>query len=368
MGASSPECIVRRVMSRALALGLLWLGLALPGLTKAQPDDDCSSTNLLAGKRPSALASTRGEVDFVTDGRRPEEGTTWNGAGTLLLTEATATLTYDLGQARRVSAILAQADANDVYTVSASLDGEHFEPLVVLPNVVQSGHGLRTRSRVFPEQTVRYLRFGPSTGDGFYSLSELSLYCRAPATVSAADRACSHQRQGSRACTPGRAAVLAVRRAALVRAWAWSSRAVGCAWPRGCPSASSKAHARNTERLLHLMFVCSGAAALIYEIVWFHLLRLVIGASALSVGLVLASFMGGMFLGSLSFARLISSKRAAAARVWPARDRRSAPSAWSCPGSCPGCARSTSAWSATAQARSRCAPRSPDVCCCLPPR
>jgi spermidine synthase len=60
---------------------------------------------------------------------------------------------------------------------------------------------------------------------------------------------------------------------------------------------------------LRLAFVASGCAALIYEVVWFHLLRLVIGASALSVGIVLASFMGGMFLGSLFFGRFVSPAR-----------------------------------------------------------
>jgi spermidine synthase len=53
------------------------------------------------------------------------------------------------------------------------------------------------------------------------------------------------------------------------------------------------------------MFAASGCAALIYEIVWFHLLRLVIGASALSLGILLASFMGGLFLGSLLLSRLV---------------------------------------------------------------
>src|SRR6266478_2394481 len=57
--------------------------------------------------------------------------------------------------------------------------------------------------------------------------------------------------------------------------------------------------------LLTGLFVASGAAALIYEVVWFHLLRLVIGASALSLGILLASFMGGMFLGSFLLARLV---------------------------------------------------------------
>src|SRR5215472_5834898 len=53
------------------------------------------------------------------------------------------------------------------------------------------------------------------------------------------------------------------------------------------------------DAVLALLFAASGCAALIYEVVWFHLLRLVIGASSLSIAIVLAGFMGGMFLGSL---------------------------------------------------------------------
>jgi spermidine synthase len=53
--------------------------------------------------------------------------------------------------------------------------------------------------------------------------------------------------------------------------------------------------------------VASGCAALIYELVWFQLLRQVIGASAISLAIVLTSFMGGMCLGSLGFPRWISS-------------------------------------------------------------
>ena len=47
------------------------------------------------------------------------------------------------------------------------------------------------------------------------------------------------------------------------------------------------------------LFVCSGIAALIYEVVWFQLLELVIGSSAISLGALLATYMGGMCLGSL---------------------------------------------------------------------
>src|SRR5437868_3440581 len=49
---------------------------------------------------------------------------------------------------------------------------------------------------------------------------------------------------------------------------------------------------------LLFLFMGSGAAALIYEIVWFQMLELYVGSSAVSVGVLLATFMGGMCLGS----------------------------------------------------------------------
>src|SRR5262249_53377393 len=57
--------------------------------------------------------------------------------------------------------------------------------------------------------------------------------------------------------------------------------------------------------LLLLMFVGSGCAALIYEVVWFQLLELVIGSSTVSLGILLGTFMGGMCLGSLMFPRIV---------------------------------------------------------------
>lgn len=65
--------------------------------------------------------------------------------------------------------------------------------------------------------------------------------------------------------------------------------------------------------LLVALFAASGCSALIYEIVWFQLLQLVIGSSAVSLGVLLGTFMGGMCLGSLALPRLVS------ARVHPLR-------------------------------------------------
>src|SRR5579862_5334749 len=61
--------------------------------------------------------------------------------------------------------------------------------------------------------------------------------------------------------------------------------------------------------ILLLLFFGSGCAALIYEVVWFQLLELVIGSSAISMGLLLGTFMGGMCVGSLILPRIIPPDR-----------------------------------------------------------
>jgi spermidine synthase len=74
------------------------------------------------------------------------------------------------------------------------------------------------------------------------------------------------------------------------------------------PSDSSPATSRFLPILL-LLFFGSGCAALIYEIVWFQLLQFVVGSSAISLGVLLGTFMGGMCLGSLALPRLVSAAR-----------------------------------------------------------
>jgi spermidine synthase len=60
--------------------------------------------------------------------------------------------------------------------------------------------------------------------------------------------------------------------------------------------------------ILLILFAGSGCAALIYEIVWFQLLQLAIGSSAVSLGALLGTFMGGMCLGSLLLPKKISTR------------------------------------------------------------
>ena len=54
-----------------------------------------------------------------------------------------------------------------------------------------------------------------------------------------------------------------------------------------------------------LFFFISGATGLIYEVVWTRLLTLVLGNTHYSVSTVLATFMGGLALGSFFGGRLI---------------------------------------------------------------
>ena len=61
--------------------------------------------------------------------------------------------------------------------------------------------------------------------------------------------------------------------------------------------------------LLLLLFAGSGCSALIYEIVWYQLLQLAIGSTAVSLGVLLATFMGGLCIGSVALPRLRFAER-----------------------------------------------------------
>src|SRR4051794_10451648 len=76
------------------------------------------------------------------------------------------------------------------------------------------------------------------------------------------------------------------------------------------------ASARRYLPLLLLLFAGSGCSALIYEIVWYQLLQLVIGSSAISLGVLLATFMGGLCLGSLALPRLAWARKQHPLRVY----------------------------------------------------
>lgn len=60
--------------------------------------------------------------------------------------------------------------------------------------------------------------------------------------------------------------------------------------------------------LLYVLFFLSGAAGLVYEIIWVRMLTVTFGASAVAVAAVLSSFMGGLALGSFFTGRLVDKR------------------------------------------------------------
>ena len=104
----------------------------------------------------------------------------WDGPAAIKLEGTAGSLSYDLGKPTPVSAFILQADANDTYKVSGSSDGKTFNLLVQAANLVDRGHGMRTRAMQIEPTTIRYLRIGEGDGDSAFSISEFAAYCRAP--------------------------------------------------------------------------------------------------------------------------------------------------------------------------------------------
>lgn len=75
------------------------------------------------------------------------------------------------------------------------------------------------------------------------------------------------------------------------------------------PDASKKAGRGVVVGAVLLLFCCSGATGLIYEIAWTRLLRLVIGNTTIAITTVLCAFMGGLALGSFWGGRLADRRQ-----------------------------------------------------------
>ncbi len=302
----------------ALLLTFSTVASAVNSAEAGSPNQDCHAENLLLLREPMRAEDVSGNRALVTDGAVPEEGTDWDTLSALILETNSGTLTYDLGQVRQVGAVYLQADANDTYTVSGSTSPEpaSFQLLTELPLAVNRGAGLRNRTATFALRSVRYLRIAVGAGDNAYSVSEFAAYCQAPdrfpPTLARAAIV-----EGPSATAPNLASQKSIQ-VVDVTAELWLKLAGLLAIVAGTIEATRRRAAQKREscadarsqalwgdRLLCGLFFTSGCAALIYEVIWFHLLRLVIGASAISMAIVLASFMGGMFLGSLLYAHFV---------------------------------------------------------------
>jgi len=145
----------------------------LSGQARAQT---CDTQNLLAGKQPAQWQDLKGNAALVTDGAIAAEGAQWDAPVGVQFDTGAGSLTYDQGQPTPVAGVYLQADANDTYKIMGSLDGTpgSYKMLVEIDNASDRGHGLRGRSMQFPPVTVRFIRAGEGSGDGFYSISEFA--------------------------------------------------------------------------------------------------------------------------------------------------------------------------------------------------
>ncbi|HEX2658864.1 MAG TPA: discoidin domain-containing protein, partial [Polyangia bacterium] len=171
--------MARQNLARFLGLCALAATAIVSAPARAQT---CDTQNLLAGKRPAQWQDLKGDAALVTDGAIGAEGTQWDAPVGVQFDTGAGSLTYDLGQPTPVAGVYLQADANDTYKIMGSLDGTpgSWKMLVEIDNASDRGHGLRGRSMQFPPVTVRFIRAGEGSGDGFYSISEFAAYCQPP--------------------------------------------------------------------------------------------------------------------------------------------------------------------------------------------
>jgi hypothetical protein len=168
------------VVAVAVSLGI---SVSFAGHASAQGMSPmCGTENLVAGKFPSSYQDVRGSLRLPTDGAVAPEGAQWDAPVGVTFDTPAGSLTYDLGQPTPISAFMVQADANDTYKIFGSTDGTvgSYKVIGEIESVLHIGHGLRTRTLNINTTEVRYVRIGEALGDGFYSVSEFQVFCKAP--------------------------------------------------------------------------------------------------------------------------------------------------------------------------------------------
>ena len=73
---------------------------------------------------------------------------------------------------------------------------------------------------------------------------------------------------------------------------------------------------RHIKPIVWLIFICSGASGLIYEVIWMRQLTLVFGSTVFATSTVLTAFMAGLALGSFYFGRKIDESDQSPLRMY----------------------------------------------------
>lgn len=130
--------------------------------------------------RPNLLKSARVQradgcpnVARLADGIASTDGDVWDSPRAAIFA-AGGVLEWDLGQVEPIAILRIQADNNDRYIVSASLDGATWAPLWIAQPVELPG--VQTRTSAPLQARARYLRLTAEGGDSMYSVAELEAF------------------------------------------------------------------------------------------------------------------------------------------------------------------------------------------------
>ncbi len=163
--------------ARAMTFALL-LTLAL-----AADDAGTSSTRqslLRTAKVTRADACPKAAL--LSDGVASTDGDVWDSPRAAIL-GASGAIEWDLGTVEPIAAMRIQADNNDRYLVTGSLDGTSWYPIWVAQIVELPG--IQTRTSPDLTAKARYLRLTAEGGDSMYSISELEVFDSAAALTGA---------------------------------------------------------------------------------------------------------------------------------------------------------------------------------------
>jgi hypothetical protein len=153
----------------------------LLALSLAAEDGGATAQNTsVSTTRPSLLRTARvtraDGAPFAArlgDGVASTDGDVWDNPRAAILA-ANGVIEWDLEKVERISALRIQADNNDRYIVSGSIDGARWMPIWIAQPVELPG----VQTRTSPELTAeaRFLRLTAEGGDSMYSITELEAF------------------------------------------------------------------------------------------------------------------------------------------------------------------------------------------------
>ncbi|MFO0596085.1 MAG: hypothetical protein U0228_12290 [Myxococcaceae bacterium] len=162
------------------------LALLIALTLAADPDAGAIAPSLDAGPaapatRPSLLREARvmradgcPNAALMADGVASQDGDVWNNPRAALL-DKTGAVEWELVEISTIRHLRIQADNNDRYLVSVSVDGTNWQPFWVAGPVDLPGVQTRT-SPELPPVPVRFVRLTADSGDSMYSITELEAF------------------------------------------------------------------------------------------------------------------------------------------------------------------------------------------------